>query len=86
MIIKKRGLFDWTLHDLKGKHDVELVVSVSPILQDIYIDEIPYTFHDFNMVSNDDETIIRGSVYDDDSGELVNVFLNCKKKYILFGK
>lgn len=80
------GLFDWTLHDLNGKRDVELVVCVSPILQYIYIDEIPYTFHDFSMVSNNDETIIKGSVYEDGGLELVNVFLNCKKKYILFGK
>lgn len=80
------GLFDWKLHDLNGKRDVELVVGVSPIMQDIWIDGLGYTFHDFNMVSNDDETIIRGSVYVADELELVNVFLNCKKKYILFGK
>lgn len=78
------GLFDWTLHDLNGKRDVVLVVSASPILQDIYIDGVAYSFNEFNMVSNDDETIIKGSVYD--GLELVNVFLNCKKKYILFGK
>lgn len=80
------GLFDWKLHDLNGKHDVQLVVGVSPIMQDIWIDNVGYTFHDFNMVSNDDETIIKGSVYEDGGMELVNVFLNCKKKYILFGK
>lgn len=85
------GLFDWKLHDLNGKHDVELVVGVSSITQQIWIDGIGYEFYDFNMVSNDDETIIRGSVYEgsvyEDGGlELVNVFLNCKKKYILFGK
>ena len=80
------GLFDWKLHDLNGKHDVELVVGVSPIMQDIWIDNVGYTFYDFNMVSNDDETIIKGSVYEDGGVELVNVFLNCKKKYILFGK
>ncbi|AHB79785.1 hypothetical protein CF83_gp32 [Enterococcus phage IME_EF3] len=78
------GLFDWTLHDLNGKRDVVLVVSTSPILQDIYIDGVAYSFNEFNMVSNDDETIIKGTVYD--GLELVNVFLNCKKKYILFGK
>lgn len=78
------GLFDWTLHDLNGKRDVVLVVSTSPILQDIYIDGVVYSFNEFNMVSNDDETIIKGTVYD--GLELVNVFLNCKKKYILFGK
>lgn len=80
------GLFDWKLHDLNGKHDVELVVGVSSITQQIWIDGIGYEFYDFNMVSNDDETIIRGSVYEDGGLELVNVFLNCKKKYILFGK
>ena len=80
------GLFDWKLHDLNGKHDVELVVGVSSITQQIWIDGIGYEFYDFNMVSNDDETIIRGSVYENGGVELVNVFLNCKKKYILFGK
>ena len=80
------GLFDWKLHDLNGKRDVELVVGISPIMQDIWIDNVGYTFHDFNMVSNNDETIIKGSVYEDGGLELVNVFLNCKKKYILFGK
>lgn len=80
------GLFDWKLHDLNGKHDVELVVGVSPIMQDIWIDNVVYSFHEFNMVSNDDETIIKGSVYEDGGLELINVFLNCKKKYILFGK
>lgn len=80
------GLFDWKLHDLNGKHDVELVVGVSPIKQDIWIDNVGYEFYEFNMVSNDDETIIKGSVYEDGGLELVNVFLNCKKKYILFGK
>lgn len=80
------GLFDWKLHDLNGKRDVELVVGVSPIMQDIWIDNVAYTFHEFNMVSNDDETIIKGSVYKVDGAGLVNVFLNCKKKYILFGK
>ncbi|WPH57022.1 hypothetical protein [Enterococcus phage G01] len=80
------GLFDWKLHDLNGKRDVELVVGASPIMQTIWIDGIGYTFHDFNMVSNDDETIIKGIVYEDGGFELVNVFLNCKKKYILFGK
>lgn len=80
------GLFDWKLHDLNGKHDVELVVGVSSITQQIWIDGIGYEFYDFNMVSNDDETIIRGSVYENGGLELVNVFLNCKKKYILFGK
>lgn len=80
------SLFDWKLHDLNGKRDVELVVGVSPIMQDIWIDNIGCTFHDFNMVSNNDETIIKGTVYEDGGTELVNVFLNCKKKYILFGK
>lgn len=80
------GLFDWKLHDLNGKRDVKLVVGVSPIMQDIWIDNVGYRFHEFNMVSNDDETIIRGSVYEDGGLELVNVFLNCKNKYILFGK
>lgn len=80
------GLFDWKLHDLNGKHDVKLVVGVSPIMQDIWIDNVGYSFHEFNMVSNDDETIIKGSVYEDGGLELINVFLNCKKKYILFGK
>lgn len=80
------GLFDWKLHDLNGKRDVKLVVGISPIMQDIWIDNVAYRFHDFKMVSNDDETIIKGSVYEDGGLELVNVFLNCKKKYILFGK
>lgn len=80
------GLFDWKLHDLNGKRDVKLVVGVSPIMQDIWIDNVGYRFHEFNMVSNDDETIIKGSVYEDGGLELVNVFLNCKNKYILFGK
>lgn len=80
------GLFDWKLHDLNGKRDVKLIVGVSPICQDMWIDDLGYTFYDFNMVSNDDETIIRGRVYEHGGLELVNVFLNCKKKYILFGK
>lgn len=80
------GLFDWTLHDLNGKRDVKLVVGASPIMQTIWIDSVGYEFYEFNMVSNDDETIIKGSVYEDGGLELVNVFLNCKKKYILFGK
>ena len=80
------GLFDWKLHDLNGKHDVELVIGVTSFSQQLWIDDIGYEFCNFNMVSNDDETIIRGSVYEDGGLELVNVFLNCKKKYILFGK
>lgn len=80
------GLFDWTLHDLNGKHDVDLVVGVTCGGQQLWIDNVVYRFHEFNMVSNDDETIIKGSVYEDGGLELVNVFLNCKKKYILFGK
>ncbi len=80
------GLFDWKLHDLNGKHDVELVVGLTSISQQLWINGIGYDFYEFNMVSNDDETIIRGSVYEDGGLELVNVFLNCKKKYILFGK
>lgn len=80
------GLFDWKLHDLNGKRDVELVVGVTSFSQQVWIDGVGYQFYDFNMVSNDDETIIRGSVYEDGGLELVNVFLNCKKKYILFGK
>lgn len=80
------GLFDWKLHDLNGKRDVKLVVGASPIMQTIWIDSVGYEFYEFNMVSNDDETIIKGSVYEDGGLELVNVFLNCKKKYILFGK
>lgn len=80
------GLFDWKLHDLNGKHDVELVVGLTSISQQLWIDGLGYEFYEFNMVSNDDETIIRGSVYENGGVELVNVFLNCKKKYILFGK
>ncbi|QBZ69834.1 hypothetical protein [Enterococcus phage vB_EfaS_Ef5.4] len=80
------GLFDWKLHDLNGKRDVELVVGVTSFSQQVWIDGVGYQFYDFNMVSNDDETIVRGSVYEDGGLELVNVFLNCKKKYILFGK
>lgn len=80
------GLFDWKLHDLNGKRDVKLVIGVNSISQQLWIDDIGYGFYTFNMVSNDDETIIRGSVYEDGGLELVNVFLNCKKKYILFGK
>lgn len=80
------ALFDWKLHDLNGKHDVELVIGVTSISQQLWIDDIGYEFYEFNMVSNNDETIIRGSVYEDGGLELVNVFLNCKKKYILFGK
>lgn len=80
------ALFDWKLHDLNGKRDVKLVIGVNSISQQLWIDGIWYGFYAFNMVSNDDETIIRGSVYKDDELELVNVFLNCKKKYILFGK
>lgn len=80
------GLFDWKLHDLNGKRDVELVVGVTSFSQQVWIDGVGYQFYYFNMVSNDDETIIRGSVYADGGLELVNVFLNCKKKYILFGK
>lgn len=80
------GLFDWKLHDLNGKRDVKLVIGVNSISQQLWIDDIWYEFYTFNMVSNDDETIIRGSVYEDGGLELVNVFLNCKKKYILFGK
>jgi hypothetical protein len=80
------GLFDWKLHDLNGKHDVDLVVGVTCGGQQLWIDHVGYSFHEFNMVSNDDETIIKGSVYEDGGLELVNVFLNCKKKYILFGK
>lgn len=79
-------LFDWKLHDLNGKRDVKLVIGVNSISQQLWIDDIWYEFYEFNMVSNDDETIIRGSVYEDGGLELVNVFLNCKKKYILFGK
>lgn len=80
------ALFDWKLHDLNGKRDVKLVIGVNSISQQLWIDDIWYEFYTFNMVSNDDETIIRGSVYEDGGLELVNVFLNCKKKYILFGK
>lgn len=80
------GLFDWKLHDLNGKHDVELVVGLTSISQQLWINGIGYEFYEFNMVSNNDETIIKGSVYEDGGLELVNVFLNCKKKYILFGK
>ncbi|QNL31286.1 hypothetical protein TV51_27 [Enterococcus phage vB_EFaS_TV51] len=80
------GLFDWKLHDLNGKRDVELVVGVTSFSQQVWIDGVGYQFYDFNMVSNDDETIIKGSVYEGGGLELVNVFLNCKKKYILFGK
>lgn len=80
------ALFDWKLHDLNGKRDVKLVIGVNSISQQLWIDDIWYEFYAFNMVSNDDETIIRGSVYEDGGLELVNVFLNCKKKYILFGK
>lgn len=80
------GLFDWTLHDLNGKRDVELVVGITPVGQDIWIDGVYYAFHDFKMVSNDDETIIKGSVCEPSGVEVVHVFLNCKKKYILFGK
>lgn len=80
------GLFDWKLHDLNGKHDVELVVGVTSISQQLWIDSVGYEFYEFNMVSNDDETIIKGIVYEDGGLEPVNVFLNCKKKYILFGK
>lgn len=80
------SLFDWKLHDLNGKRDVELVVGVTSISQQLWIDSVGYEFYDFNMVSNDDETTIKGSVYEDGGLELVNVFLNCKKKYILFGK
>lgn len=80
------GLFDWKLHDLNGKRDVELVVGVTSFSQQVWIDGVGYQFYDFNMVSNDDETIIKGSVYEDGGLEPVNVFLNCKKKYILFGK
>lgn len=80
------GLFDWTLHDLNGKRDVELVVGVTSISQQLWIDSVGYDFYEFNMVSNNYETIIRGSVCEDGGMELVNVFLNCKKKYILFGK
>lgn len=80
-------LFDWKLHDLNGKRDVKLVIGVNSISQQLWIDDIWHEFYEFNMVSNDDdETIIRGSVYEDGGLELVNVFLNCKKKYILFGK
>lgn len=80
------GLFDWKLHDLNGKRDVDLVVGVTSFSQQVWIDGVGYQFYDFNMVSNDDETIIKGSVYEGGGLELVNVFLNCKKKYILFGK
>lgn len=80
------ALFDWKLHDLNGKRDVKLVIGVNSISQQLWIDGIWYGFYAFNMVSNDDETIIKGSVYEDGGLELVNVFLNCKKKYILFGK
>lgn len=79
-------LFDWKLHDLNGKRDVELVLGITPVSQDIWIDDVGYRFHNLTMVSNDDETIIKGSIYEDGGLELVNVFLNCKKKYILFGK
>jgi len=80
------GLFDWKLHDLNGKRDVELVVGVTSFSQQVWIDGVCYQFYDFNMVSNDDETIIKGSVYEGSGLKPVNVFLNCKKKYILFGK
>lgn len=80
------GLFDWKLHDLNGKRDVELVIGVTSISQQLWINGVGYEFHDFNMVSNDGETIIKGTVYEDGGVEVVNVFLNCKKKYILFGK
>lgn len=80
------GLFDWKLHDLNGKHDVELVVGVTSFSQHVWIDGVGYQFYDFNMVSNDDETIIKGSVYEGSGLKPVNVSLNCKKKYILFGK
>lgn len=80
------GLFDWKLHDLNGKHDVDLVLGVTTLIQTIWIDNVPYDFHDFTMTSNDDETTIKGTVYGAGEIELVNVFLNCKKKYILFGK
>ncbi|AFO10822.1 hypothetical protein EfaCPT1_gp25 [Enterococcus phage EfaCPT1] len=80
------GLFDWKLHDLNGKRDVELVVGVTSFSQHVWIDGVGYQFYDFNMVSNDDETIIKGSVYEGSGLKPVNVFLNCKKKYILFGK
>lgn len=80
------GLFDWKLHDLNGKRDVELVVGVTYFSQQLCIDGVWYEFYNFNMVSNNDETIIKGSVYEEGGFELVNVFLNCKKKYILFGK
>ncbi|MBS6191283.1 MAG: hypothetical protein KH617_10050 [Haemophilus parainfluenzae] len=48
------GLFDWKLHDLNGKHDVELVVGVTSFSQHVWIDGVGYQFYDFNMVSNDD--------------------------------
>lgn len=80
------GLFDWKLHDLNGKHDVKLVIGVNSISQQLWIDDVWYEFYNFNMVSNNDETIIKGSVYENGGLGVVNVFLNCKKKYILFGK
>lgn len=57
------GLFDWKLHDLNGKHDVELVVGVTSFSQHVWIDGVGYQFYDFNMVSNDDETIILSLIH-----------------------
>lgn len=45
------GLFDWKLHDLNGKRDVELVVGVTSFSQQVWIDGVGYQFYDFNMVS-----------------------------------
>lgn len=77
----------WNVHTLDGKKELEVIHGIAVYSQSwILINGVEYDFMDFNIIKNDEEYTLKGTVYEAGDIELINIFINYNKRYIILGK
>lgn len=77
----------WNVHTLDGKTELEVIHGIAVYGQSwVLINGVEYDFLDFNIIKNDEEYTLKGTVYEVGDIELINIFINYNQRYIILGK
>ncbi|UYB00613.1 hypothetical protein OLACOIGA_00051 [Enterococcus phage vB_Efa29212_2e] len=76
----------WNVHTLDGKKEVIVVHGISAYVSSwLEIDEVGYYLDNFTITKNENEYTLKGTAHEL-GGDLINIFINYNKRYIILGK
>lgn len=77
----------WNVHTLDGKKELQVIHGIGVYGSSwVLIDDVEYCFIDFTIKKDQEEYTLKGSVYEVGDIEVINIFINYEKRYIILGK